>query len=298
MKTIKLLAASLAALLMLAACGGNKDPKVDVQLPSSDKVDSVSYLIGINFGYFIKANGFGKDLNYGQIKKGMMDFINSELDMRDENFNKQFRVSPDEMNRLFDEYISALREYNGAVNQVKGEAFLAEKFNESGVEKSESGLLYKIIEEGNEVRAEGKDTVWVNYTGTLIDGTEFDSNAESGEPVRMFIDRVVPGFGEGLKLVGEGGKIDLFIPAELGYGERGQGKIEPNSTLIFNVEITKIGKLYDVSAVSVPANDGTSISARSFCDGIIKEELEESQRKLAEDRTRKLIALKLRLLEV
>ena len=243
MKTIKLLAASLAALLMLAACGGNKDPKVDVQLPSSDKVDSVSYLIGINFGYFIKANGFGKDLNYGQIKKGMMDFINSELDMRDENFNKQFRVSPDEMNRLFDEYISALREYNGAVNQVKGEAFLAEKFNESGVEKSESGLLYKIIEKGDtSLVAASKDTVWVNYTGTLIDGKEFDSNKNAGEPVQMMVDNVVPGFKEGLGLVGQGGKVELYIPADLGYGERGNRGIEPNSVLIFEVEVTKVGK--------------------------------------------------------
>lgn len=246
MKTIKLIAASLAALLLLASCTGNKDPKVDVQLPSSAKVDSVSYLIGINFGYFIKANGFGKDLNYGQIKKGMMDFINSELDMRDENFNKQFKINPEEMNRLFDEYISALREYNGAVNKVKGEEFLNKKFNESGVEKSESGLLYKIIEKGDtSIVASAKDTVWVNYTGTLIDGKEFDSNKKAGEPVQMMVDNVVPGFKEGLQLVGQGGKIELYIPAELGYGERGNRGIEPNSTLIFEVEVTKVGKFVE-----------------------------------------------------
>ena len=246
MKTLKTIAAAAALLLLLASCGSkNNDPKVDVKLPSQDKIDSVSYLIGINFGYFIKANGFGEDLNYAKIKKGMLDFIKAEGRMQDEGFNDQFWVNPDEMNRLFDEHITALREYKGAVNKAKGEAFLTKKFDEAGVQKSESGLLYKIVEEGNEVRAAEKDTVWVNYTGTLIDGTEFDSNAKSGEPVRMFIDRVVPGFGEGLQLVGEGGKIDLFIPAELGYGERGQNLIEPNSTLIFNVEITKIGKFVE-----------------------------------------------------
>lgn len=253
MKTIKLLAASLAALVLLASCGSNKDPKVDVQLPSSATVDSVSYLVGINFGYFIKANGFGKDLNYAQIKKGMLDFINAEGDMRDENFNKQFKVSPDEMNRLFDEYIGALREYKGAVNLVNGEAFLAEKFNESGVEKSESGLLYKIIEKGDtSLVAASKDTVWVNYTGTLIDGTEFDSNKNAGEPVQMMVDNVVSGFKEGLGLVGQGGKIELYIPAELGYGERGTRGIDPNSTLIFEVEVTKVGKYVE------PAPEKTS----------------------------------------
>ena len=248
MKTIKLFAAAAATLLLFASCNSNKDPKVDVQLPSKSTVDSVSYLVGINFGYFIKANGFGENLNLREIKKGMLDFINAKGDMHSEEFNDQFKIHPNEMNRLFDAYITTLREYTGAVNKAKGDAFLAGKFGEADVEKSESGLLYKIIEEGNEVRAEGKDTVWVNYTGTLIDGTQFDSNAESGEPVRMFIDRVVPGFGEGLQLVGEGGKIDLFIPADLGYGERGQGKIEPNSTLIFNVEITKIGKFVEEEA--------------------------------------------------
>lgn len=240
---MKILAASLAALLLLASCGGKKDPKVDVQLPSKATVDSVSYMVGFNFGYFIKANGFGTDLNYGEIKKGMMDFINSKGNMRDEDFNKQFKISPDEMNRLFDEYITALREYNGAVNKVKGEEFLAKKFNETGVAKTESGLLYQILEEGNEVRAAEKDTVWVNYTGSLIDGTEFDSNKNAGEPVQMMVDNVIPGFKEGLGLVGEGGKIKLYIPSELGYGERGsRGAIEPNSALIFDIEVTKVGK--------------------------------------------------------
>lgn len=242
MKTIKLFAASFAALLLLASCGGNNDPKVDVQLPSSAKVDSVSYLVGINFGYFIKANGFGDKLNYAQIKKGMMDFINAEGDMRSEEFNNQFKIKPDEMNRLFDEYITAVREYKGAVNKAKGEAFLAAKFNESGVEKSESGLVYKILEKGNDVVAAGQDTVWVNYTGTLIDGTEFDSNKKAGEPVKMFADRVIPGFTEGLGLVGEGGHVILYIPGELAYGERGNQNIEPNSTLVFDLEVVRVGK--------------------------------------------------------
>ena len=243
MKTIKFFAAAMACVALLASCASNNDPKVDVELPSSATVDSVSYLVGINFGYFIKANGFGTDLNYGEIKKGMMDFINAEGDMRDASFNDQFRIKPDEMNRLFDQYISALREYKGAVNKAKGEAFLAAKFNETGVEKSESGLCYKIIEEGNkEVCPAERDTVWVNYVGTLIDGTEFDSNTAAGEPAQMVMNQVIPGFSEGLALIGEGGKIELYIPSDLAYGANGPSSIGPNSTLVFEIELTKVGK--------------------------------------------------------
>lgn len=249
MKTIKFFAAAAAAVVLFASCASNNDPKVDVERPSASVTDSVSYLVGINFGYFIKANGFGTDLNYGQIKKGMMDFINAEGDMRSMEFNNQFEIHPDEMNRLFDEYIGALRAYTGAVNKAKGDAFLAAKFNETGVEKSESGLHYKIIEKGNvEVCPAESDTVWVNYTGTLIDGTEFDSNATSGEPVQMIMNQVIPGFSEGLKLIGEGGKIELYIPSELGYGAHGPASIGPNSTLVFEIELTKVSKYVEEDA--------------------------------------------------
>ncbi|MCQ2142823.1 MAG: FKBP-type peptidyl-prolyl cis-trans isomerase [Bacteroidales bacterium] len=241
MKAIKFIAAAALALAMAAAC--NNAPKVDVELPTAAEVDSASYLIGINFGYFIKANGFGEDLNFAQIKKGMMDFIKSEGDMNDEGFNDQFKIAPTEMNRIFGQFIEKKSAYTAAVNKAEGEAFLAKNKLADGVEVKmvgESELQYKIIEEGNEVRAAAADTVWVNYKGTLIDGTVFDQN--EGEPVKMMLNRVIKGWTEGLQLVGEGGKIQLFIPAELGYGERKSGKIEAGSTLIFDVEVTKIGK--------------------------------------------------------
>ena len=115
----------------------------------------------------------------------------------------------------------------------------------------------------------------------------------------LFISADLGGTEIGRQLYTEikGGYTDKMSFAFTVVGENVDRRTEGNKRIITRT-ITKIGKLYDVSAVSVPANDGTSISARSFCDGIIKEELEESQRKLAEERTRKLIALKLRLLEV
>ena len=244
MKTIKIIAAAAAAVALTAACNSSKTPdvKVDVQLPSQAATDSVSYLVGVNFGYFIKYNNFGDDLNFAKIKKGMMDFINAEGDMNTPEFNKQLDVDPQLMNSLFNKYISARNEYTAAVNKKTGEEFLNANKMKDGVEVTESGLQYKIIEAGNDVKAGPKDTVYVHYTGTLIDGTEFDASDKTKEPVKMMLNRVIKGWTEGLQLVGEGGKIQLFVPDSLAYGARNRGKIGPNSTLIFDVDVVKVGK--------------------------------------------------------
>lgn len=244
MKSLKLIAAASAAVMAAAACNSNSTPavKVDVQLPSKSMTDSVSYLVGVNFGYFIKANNFGEELNYAQIKKGMLDFINAEGNMNTPEFNKQLDVDPQLMNTLFNEYISAKNEYTAAVNKKIGEDFLKANKMKDGVEVTESGLQYKIIEAGNDVMAGPKDTVYVHYTGTLIDGTEFDATDKTKEPLKMMLNRVIKGWTEGLQLVGEGGKIQLFIPDSLAYGARNMGKIGPNSTLIFDVDVVKVGK--------------------------------------------------------
>lgn len=244
MKSLKLIAAASAAVMAAAACNSNSTPavKVDVQLPSKSMTDSVSYLVGVNFGYFIKANNFGEELNYAQIKKGMLDFINAEGNMNTPEFNKQLDVDPQLMNTLFNEYISAKNEYTAAVNKKIGEDFLKANKMKDGVEVTESGLQYKIIEAGNDVKAGPKDTVYVHYTGTLIDGTEFDATDKTKEPLKMMLNRVIKGWTEGLQLVGEGGKIQLFIPDSLAYGARNMGKIGPNSTLIFDVDVVKVGK--------------------------------------------------------
>jgi FKBP-type peptidyl-prolyl cis-trans isomerase FklB len=105
-----------------------------------------------------------------------------------------------------------------------------------------SGLQYKVIEEGSGISPKPADTVTVHYRGTLIDGTEFDSSYSRNQPASFRADRVIKGWGEALQLMKEGGKWELFIPAELAYGERGAGaKIGPNSTLIFQVELLKVG---------------------------------------------------------
>ncbi|MCR5560479.1 MAG: FKBP-type peptidyl-prolyl cis-trans isomerase [Bacteroidales bacterium] len=202
--------------------------------------DSVAYLVGINFGSFIKGYDFG-DLNYCQIKKGMRAFIKAKGNPRDPDFGEQFKIDPNEMNRIFNEYLENRHQQKLLANKEAGEKFLAKNLKKEGVEVSESGLQYKIIEAGSElVPVNDKDTVWVRYKGTLLDGTVFDEVKPEADSVRFTLDRVVKGWTEGMKYVGEGGKIRLFIPAELAYGERAPQNIGPNQTLIFDIELCKV----------------------------------------------------------
>ena len=241
MKAFRIFAAALVAAFAISCGSASSDVKVDVELPSQAEVDSVSYLIGINFGSFIKGNNFAedlKDLNMNEIKKGMADFIASEGNPYEEDFAKQFKIDPNKMNDLFNNFISKRQEYKAAVNLAKEEAFLADNAKKDGVQTTESGLQYKLINAGADYKVQPQDTVWVDYKGTLIDGSVFDQNDST-----MFVaNRVIKGWTEGLGLLGEGGKATLYIPSDLAYGERGNRSIEPNSVLVFDVEVLKVGK--------------------------------------------------------
>lgn len=205
------------------------------------EIDTVSYLVGVNFGSFIKNYDFGK-LNFAQIRKGIDDFVNAKGTPRDADFGEQFKIDPNEMNRIINAFLEKKHELKLLVNKEKEDKFLAANAQKEGVQTTPSGLQYKIISEGNEIKPASIDTVWVLYKGTLLDGTVFDQTEEGAEPVRMILNRVIPGWTEGLQLIGEGGEIELYIPAALAYGERGTQGIEPNSTLIFNVQVDKVGK--------------------------------------------------------
>ena len=122
----------------------------------------------------------------------------------------------------------------------EGVAFLQENASKEGVETTASGLQYKILQAGTGEFPTAESTVTVHYTGTLIDGTVFDSSVERGEPISFPLSGVIPGWTEGVQLINVGGKIELTIPYELGYGERGSGPIPPRSVLVFEVELISI----------------------------------------------------------
>jgi FKBP-type peptidyl-prolyl cis-trans isomerase len=123
----------------------------------------------------------------------------------------------------------------------KGKAFLAENATKPGVQQTASGLQYVIEREGEGEAPTAASTVKVNYRGTLLDGTEFDSSYKRNAPIEFPLNGVIPGWTEGLQLVKPGGKIRLFIPSNLAYGPRGAGGvIGPDETLIFDVELLEV----------------------------------------------------------
>ncbi|MFZ4683682.1 MAG: FKBP-type peptidyl-prolyl cis-trans isomerase [Terrimicrobiaceae bacterium] len=123
----------------------------------------------------------------------------------------------------------------------KGEAFLKQNATKEGVETTASGLQYKVLTEGTGKIPKATDTVTVNYRGTLIDGTEFDSSYKRGEPISFPLNGVIPGWTEGVQLMKEGAKYQFTIPSKLAYGSRGAGGvIGPDETLIFEVELLKV----------------------------------------------------------
>jgi FKBP-type peptidyl-prolyl cis-trans isomerase FklB len=128
-----------------------------------------------------------------------------------------------------------------AKNLKEGEEFLAKNKGKEGVKTLPSGLQYKIITEGKGRSPKATDTVTVNYRGTLIDGTEFDSSVKHGGPAKFPVNGVIKGWTEGLQLMKEGSKYDLYVPSNLAYGDRAAGPaIGPNATLIFEVELLKV----------------------------------------------------------
>lgn len=257
MKTSKFLFALALGATIVACTPGEVEPAVDGQAvkegvdeavktlkdysPSKAEIDTVSYLLGVNFGSFLKGYNFG-DVNYSKIIAGMKDFVAAKGDFRDPDFNKQFKISPDRINDAFNAYLEKRHNYILLENKDKGDKFLAANRKKAGVQETESGLQYKIIEPGNDNKPADVDTVWVKYKGTLINGTVFDETAEDAEPISFPLKSVVAGWTEGMQLIGEGGHVELYVPANLAYGEQGRPGIDPNSTLIFDVQLVKVGK--------------------------------------------------------
>ena len=125
-------------------------------------------------------------------------------------------------------------------NEKEGEAFLAKNKDKPGVKVTASGLQYEVVKQGTGPKPKATDVVKVDYTGTKIDGTKFDSSVDRGQPATFPLNQVVPGWTEGLQLMPVGSEYKFYIPSKLGYGERGPGPIGANATLIFSVKLISI----------------------------------------------------------
>lgn len=195
-------------------------------------MDKISYALGLSIGNNFLSSGI-KKVDFEDFLKGMKDVINGTTTA----------MSYDEAKEVMNDYFSKLQDERLEVNQKAGEEFLAINKNKSGVVTLPSGLQYEILKKGEGSIPVLTDQVKCHYHGTLIDGTVFDSSVERGQPATFGVNQVIPGWVEALQLMPVGSKWKLFIPSNLAYGKSGAGQmIEPNSALVFEVEILDIVK--------------------------------------------------------
>lgn len=195
-------------------------------------MDKVSYSLGLSIGNNFQNSGI-KDLNIEDFIQGLKDVLNEASPA----------ISYDEAKQVINDYFTKLQDEKLEINKKAGEEFLKINKHKAGVVQLPSGLQYEILKNGNGSTPTASDSVKCHYHGTLINGTIFDSSVQRGQPAVFGVSQVIPGWVEALQLMPVGSKWRLFIPSHLAYGERGAGdSIEPNSTLIFDVELLDIMK--------------------------------------------------------
>ncbi|MCD6526914.1 MAG: FKBP-type peptidyl-prolyl cis-trans isomerase [Desulfuromonas sp.] len=220
--------------LSLALFGCKTEQQQAVKLETLQQ--KVSYSVGLDIAKNFKENNF--ELDSGLVLRGIKDVqSDTEPQLSDEQMAEAMMEFQKYMMEEYQKRIARQTEENSG----KGGAFLADNAMKEGVVALESGLQYKVLESGSGAVPQLSDVVRVDYSGTLIDGTEFDSSYKRGEPVEFPVSGVIAGWTEALQLMKEGDKWQLFIPSELAYGERGMGNvIEPNSVLVFEVALHKV----------------------------------------------------------
>lgn len=192
----------------------------------------ISYIIGFQAGGQLKQQGFPIDIE--TLTKALKEGLSGA----------EPRLSSEEagtiMQAFQEKQTAKQEEVNGQIEEA-GKAFLAKNKKSEGVIELENGLQYKVLTAGTGKKPSATDTVSVNYRGTLIDGTEFDSSYKRGAPAEFPVNRVIPGWTQILQMMEEGAKWQVYIPSELAYGAQGAGpSIGPNTTLIFDIELLKI----------------------------------------------------------
>ncbi|MCK7548971.1 FKBP-type peptidyl-prolyl cis-trans isomerase [Marinobacter koreensis] len=229
---------TLLAMAMAGVVAGCSTPP---EAPDQPKLDSVEQKVSYGMG-LVLGERMSKDLPDLQMDQFLQGIQHGNSG--DENVK---RLSRDEIKEALMTYQKQVQEKQQSQmeelaqkNKEAGEAFLAENAKKEGVKTTDSGLQYKVIEEGTGEKPAADDTVKVHYTGELLSGKVFDSSRERGEPVTFTLNQVIPGWTEGLQLMSKGARYKLYIPAELAYGPGGNRAIGPNETLIFDVELLDI----------------------------------------------------------
>lgn len=192
-----------------------------------------SYAIGQQIGSNMKSQSV--DVDVKALSAGLEDALKG----------KEAKLKPEEMQAAMGKLQEASMKKHqeaGEKNAGEGKAFLEKNKANANIKTTASGLQYEVVKEGTGAKPKATDVVSVHYTGTLINGTKFDSSVDRGQPAEFPLNGVIPGWTEGLQLMSVGSKYKFYIPSELAYGARDQGPIPANSVLIFDVELLDIKK--------------------------------------------------------
>lgn len=236
-----LMAGIICSATVLAGCNNDSSEASDKAAATNASVtlttleQKVNYAIGLNMASNFKQR---------EVPIEVDAFTLALTDVRDD---KEPALTPEEMESVmqtFQEQQMELQQQKqkelADSQKAEGEAFLSDNADKEGVQITDSGLQYKVLEEGDGVSPNAKDTVTVHYRGKLLDGTEFDSSYAREQPATFALNQVIAGWTEGLQLMKTGSKYELYIPSDLAYGPGGNQGIPPNATLIFEVELLEV----------------------------------------------------------
>jgi FKBP-type peptidyl-prolyl cis-trans isomerase FkpA len=238
---VSLLAASIMA---VSGCQEKVDTPAAAQVQLENDAQKQAYAIGASVSLYIartldQQKILGVELDKSIILKGMQAGLSGEVQMSDEDVKATLQGLDEQLSDL----ANAKAEEDAKVSKAQSEKFLQDNAKREGVTVTDSGLQFEVVEAGKGAKPAVDDIVTVHYTGSLSDGTVFDSSVERGEPATFSLGQVIPGWTEGLQLMSVGAKYKLYIPSDLAYGEEGAGQsIPPNAALVFDVELLSIGE--------------------------------------------------------
>lgn len=240
MNMLKRLSALTLCLTVVAGC--QQQQGTGTVTPVSEQ-DKNAYSVGASIGDSVKRNidqikAVEQDFNDEMLLQGLQDALKDNPQLPRDEINA---IAGRFQQEFYQKHRAHQKEL-AAKNIESGQAFLAENSKKDGVKQTDSGLQYKVLTEGTGPKPKASDTVKVHYKGTLIDGTEFDSSYQRGEPAQFPLTGVIKGWTEGLQLMPVGSKYEFYIPADLAYGASPRPNIPANSTLIFEVELLEIVK--------------------------------------------------------
>jgi FKBP-type peptidyl-prolyl cis-trans isomerase FkpA len=231
----------IASILILSACQPPVDPmKVEISALDTEQ-QKQSYAMGANMGQIIESKitnqqAMGIEYDQNLLVKGFIAALQGQSQLDE----KEVQSTIHAIETLVREKQIELKVQMGNENKAKGKAFLINNAKRTDIVVLDSGLQYEVLKNAEGHKPKATDTVTVNYLGTLLDGTEFDSSYSRNKPATFPLNRVIKGWTEGVQLMNVGAKYKFYVPSDLAYGARSTGKITSHSTLIFEVELLEV----------------------------------------------------------